>query len=241
MLIIPAIDIIGGKVVRLEKGDFKKATIYSSNPLEICLKWQNQGANFLHIVDLDAAKQGRLVNSGLIIDIIKKISIPAEIGGGLRSEEDVELYIKNGAGSVVLGTRVFEDRGYLKKLLRNFKEKIIVSVDFRGNKVVEKGWQHKTDLEPIKLIKDMQDMGVKRVIVTDTSRDGTLKGPNIKMFEEILSAVNISIVASGGVSSLNDIRALKEIGDKNLLGVIIGKALYENKLDMKEAMKLANA
>lgn len=240
MLIIPAIDIIDGKVVRLEKGDFNKEKVYSSDPLEAAKTWEEKGAKFLHIVDLDGARDGRPKNVGIIVNIIKNIKIPCEVGGGLRETSDIEYFLKNGAARVVIGTKAIEDIDYLEKLIFKFNERIIVSVDFSGNKVVKKGWQEKIDLEPMDAISQMHKKGVKTIVVTDIAVDGTLKGPNIENLKEILERVNIRVIASGGVSSLEDIKKLKEIKNKNLEGVIIGKALYEGKIDLIEAIKIAN-
>jgi len=238
MLIIPAIDIINGKVVRLEKGDFSKEKIYSSDPLEVAKNWETKGAKFLHIVDLDGAREGKIKNQDIIARIIKNIKVPCETGGGIRDKSDVEYFLKNGAKRVVLGTKAFEDMKYLAALVEEFNEKIVVSVDFSGNKVVKKGWQEKTDLDPMDVIRKMKKIGVKTIVVTDISVDGMLIGPKIEKFKEILNSVDISVIASGGISSLEDIKKLKELKNKNLKGVIIGKALYEGKIDLKEAIKL---
>jgi len=238
MLIIPAIDIIEEKVVRLEQGDFNKEKVYSNEPVEVAKNWERKGAKFLHIVDLDGAREGRIKNAGLIVKIIKAVKIPCEIGGGLRDASDIEYFLKKGAARAVLGTRAFEDTEYFEKLVFKFKDRIVVSVDFSGNKVVKKGWQEKTDLEPMDVIKKMQEIGVKTIVVTDISVDGTLMGPKIERLKEILSAVDISVIASGGISSLEDIKKLKEIQNKNLEGVIIGKALYEGRIDLQKAIEL---
>lgn len=241
MIIIPAIDIIGGKVVRLEKGDFNKEKVYPLDPVEAAKTWEAKGAEFLHIVDLDGAKQGKIKNAGLIVKIIEAVKIPCEVGGGLREEKDVEYFLKKGAKRVVLGTKAL-DVSYLKKLVAKFKEKIAVSIDFRhmgdGMIVVKTGWLEKTNLGPVALAKDMQDAGVKTIIVTDISKDGTLAGPNIEGLKQILNVVSISVIASGGVASLEDIRKLKAIKNKNLEGVIVGKALYEGRIDLEKAIKL---
>ena len=238
MLIIPAIDIINGKVVRLEKGDFSKEKVYSLDPLEVAKTWETKGAEFLHIVDLDGAREGRVKNVGIITNIIKNIKIPCEVGGGLREVSDVEYFLKNGATRVVISTVAFEDFEHFEKLVFKFNDKIVVSVDFSGNKVVKKGWQEKTELEPMNVIKKMQKIGVKTIVVTDISVDGTLMGPKIERLKEILDTVDISVIASGGISSLEDIKKLKEIKNKNLEGIIIGKALYEGRIDLEEAIKV---
>jgi phosphoribosylformimino-5-aminoimidazole carboxamide ribotide isomerase len=243
MIIIPAIDIINGKVVRLEKGDFNKEKVYSDDPVEMARKWQSEGAQFLHIVDLDGAKEGKIKNFDIIARVIKGVNVPCEVGGGLRREKDADFFLKEGAKRVVFGTKAFEDPEYLKRLISKFKEKIAVSIDFKnmsGALYVQKtGWLEKTDFNPIKIAMQMEKIGVSTIIATDISKDGTLKGPNIETLKQVLNAVNISVIASGGVSSLEDIKKLKEIKNKNLEGVIIGKALYEGRIDLKEAIEIA--
>lgn len=239
MLIIPAIDIIQGRVVRLYQGDFNKEKFYSDDPVQTALAWQKKGAQFLHIVDLDGAKYGEVKNKDVINKIIKAVRIPCEVGGGLRDEKDMEDFLKEGASRVVLGTRVFEDIGYLKKLVARFKDKIVVSVDFAGDRVVKKGWQEEADLSPDAMIDKIQETGVKTIVITDITMDGTLMGPNIKKLKKILKSADISVIASGGISSLEDIKRLKEIKSKRLEGVIVGRALYEGKFDLEEAIKAA--
>jgi len=238
MIIIPAVDIIQGKVVRLHQGDFTKEKSYSEDPVQTALMWQRKGARFLHIVDLDGAKYGKIKNREIISAIIKKVDIPCEVGGGLRDERDIEYFLEQGAQRVVIGTIAIEDRDYLKALIARFKEKIVVSIDFAGGYVAKTGWQEKTDLTPDVVARDMQKMGVKSIVVTDIAMDGTLMGPNIERLQKILGSVDISVIASGGVSCLEDIKRLKEIGSRNLEGVIIGRALYEGKIDLEEAIKI---
>lgn len=240
MLIIPAIDIIEEKVVRLEQGDFNKEKVYSNEPVEVAKAWEKKGARFLHIVDLDGAREGKVKNAKIIVRIIEAVKIPCEVGGGLREASDIEYFLKKGASRLVIGTRAFEDFNYLEKLVSKFDDKLVVSVDFSGDKVVKKGWQEKTNMDPIVMIKEMQKMGVKTIVVTDISVDGTLMGPKIDRLREIIDAVNISVIASGGISSLEDIKRLMEIKSKNLEGVIIGKALYEGRIDLKKAIEIAS-
>jgi len=240
MLIIPAIDIIKGRVVRLNQGDFNKVKSYSDDPVEVALSWQEKGATLLHIVDLDGAKEGKVKNKEVISRIIEAVSISCEVSGGLRYDKDIEYFLQKGAKRVVLGTKAFEDTSYLKKLLSRFKEKIVVGIDFSGERVVKKGWQEDTDLTPEDVAIDMQNIGVKTLEVTDIKMDGTLKGPNIERLKKILDVVEISVVASGGVSSIEDIKKLKSLGSKNLEGVIIGTALYEEKITLEEAIKISN-
>jgi len=237
MLIIPAIDIIQGKVVRLNQGDFNKKKIYSGDPVETARTWQKKGAELLHIVDLDGAKEGKVKNKEAIVSIIEALDISCEVGGGLRDEKDIEYFLNKGAKRVVLGTKAFEDIDYLKELLSKFNEKIAIAIDFRGKNLVKKGWQEKTDVTPESVALKMQEIGVKTIEVTDTGLDGTLKGPNIERLKNILTSVDISVVASGGVSSMEDIKKLKSLKSSNLEGVIIGTALYEGKITLEDAIK----
>ena len=240
MIIIPALDIIKGKVVRLYQGDFSKDTVYSDDPLESALSWQGKGAEFLHLVDLDGAKYGEVKNRDILARIIKAVEVPCEVGGGLRNEADVEYFLKQGARRVVIGTKAFEDTAYLQKLVKKFGDKIVVSIDSSAGRLVKKGWQEKTELSAVTWAGKMQAKGVKTIVVTDIATDGTLEGPNIEGLKEILTKVEISVIASGGVSGLEDIKKLKALGSKNLEGVIVGRALYEGKLDLGEAIKQAS-
>ncbi len=238
MLIIPAIDIIKGQVVRLLKGDFNQETRYSSDPVEMALTWQKKGARFLHLVDLEGAKYGEPKNKDVVMRIIKAVKIPCQVGGGLRNENDIEYFLKQGSRRVVLGTSALEDMDYLERLTLKFNEKIVVSIDFSGGKVAKSGWQEKTDLSPLLAAKEIQRRGVRTIVVTDISTDGTLKGPNIEGLKEILASVEISVIASGGVSSIEDIKNLKGMKSKNLEGVIVGRALYEDKVILEDALAL---
>ena len=239
MLIIPAIDIIGGKVVRLVKGNFNKKRIYSNNPLEMAKYLEKKGAELLHIVDLDGAREGKIKNQDIIAEIIKNIKTPCEVGGGIRDKSDIEYFLNSGARRVILGTKAFEDPRFLEELIKEFREKIAVGVDFHRDEVVKHGWKEKTGLDPIFMVQEMQKIGVKTIILTDISGDGTLKGPRIERLKQILNTVDISVIASGGISSLKDIKKLKEIENKNLEGVVIGKAIYESKIDLQEAIQIA--
>ncbi len=240
MLIIPAIDIIQGKVVRLNQGDFNKKKIYSEDPVKVALSWQKKGAELLHLVDLDGAKEGKIKNKEVLTRIIEEAGISCEVGGGIRSAKDIEYFLKKGAKRVVLGTKAFEDINYLKKLISKYNEKIAIAIDFKGESIVKKGWQEKIDLSPEEIVCKMQDIGVKTLEVTDTALDGTLKGPNVERLSKILDSVDISVIASGGVSNLSDIKKLKSIGKSNLKGVIIGTALYEGMLSLEDAIRASN-
>ncbi|MFH1853846.1 MAG: 1-(5-phosphoribosyl)-5-[(5-phosphoribosylamino)methylideneamino]imidazole-4-carboxamide isomerase [Candidatus Omnitrophota bacterium] len=238
MIIIPAIDIMQGRVVRLHQGDFNKEKFYSDDPVETALVWQKKGAALLHIVDLDGARFGEIKNKRLIDRIIKNVSISCEVGGGIRAEKDIEYFLKQGAKRVVLGTKAIEDPAYLKSVISEFGDRIVVGIDFAGKRVVKKGWQEDTGLRPNAVAREMQKAGVKTIEVTDIAMDGTLKGPNIEMLKDILASVDISVIASGGISSLDDIKALLGIDNKHFEGIIIGRALYEGKVDLEEAIKI---
>ncbi|PIP68061.1 MAG: 1-(5-phosphoribosyl)-5-[(5-phosphoribosylamino)methylideneamino]imidazole-4-carboxamide isomerase [Candidatus Omnitrophica bacterium CG_4_9_14_0_2_um_filter_42_8] len=242
MLIIPAIDIINGKVVRLEKGDFNKPTSYQLDPVEAAKLWEGQGAKLLHIVDLDGAKEGKIKNADTIVKIIKNIKVPCEVGGGIREIKDIDYFLENGAMRVVLGTKVIRDQDFFNDIVKKFGDKIVVSTDFKksGDQyyITTAGWVKKTGITVDFFIENIKEAKLKTIIVTDISRDGTLQGPNIEKLEQILASIDINVIASGGVSSLEDIKRLKAIKNKNLEGVIVGKALYENKIDLKEAIEL---
>lgn len=239
MIIIPAIDIIQGTVVRLHQGDFSKEKLYSDNPVEVARMWREKGAEFLHIVDLEGAKHGEMINRDVITKIIKSVDIPCEVGGGIRDDNDIDYFLQNGAKRVVVGTVALENTDYLKELVSRFDEKLVVSIDFSGGHVAKTGWQERTNLTPDLVAMGMENLGVKTIVVTDIATDGTLMGPNIDKLKKILASVDISVIASGGVSNLDDIKKLKALGSKNLEGVIVGRALYEGKIDLKKAIKAA--
>jgi phosphoribosylformimino-5-aminoimidazole carboxamide ribotide isomerase len=239
MLIIPAIDIKGGKVVRLRRGDFKEETVYSSNPLEITLKFVSLGARLIHIVDLEGALFGELKNISVVEEISKVVTVPIEFGGGIRNIKTIVKILSKGVSKVVLGTRACEDEGFIKEALKDFQDRLIVSIDERSGRVATDGWSIISSLKTLDLAKKMEGLGVKSLIYTDVSKDGTLSGPNIKRIKAILSSVKIPVVACGGISSLEDIKKLKQLQPRGLSGVIIGKALYEGKINLKEAIEIA--
>ncbi len=239
MIVIPAIDIIQGRVVRLQQGDFTKERSYSDDPVEVALNWQAKGAGFLHIVDLDGAREGKIKNGDTISRIIKSVRIPCEVGGGLRTVEDVEYFLKEGAERVILGTSAIGNMDFLKKLVFRFGGKIVVSIDFKEGRVVKRGWLEKTGLTPVDAIEQVRKAGVGIIVVTDIATDGVLRGPNIEILRKILAVTDISVVASGGISGLGDVKKLKGLGAKNLKGIIIGRALYEGKIDLEEAIEAA--
>jgi|YelNatPaOPRAMG01_1025707.scaffolds.fasta_scaffold02505_8 phosphoribosylformimino-5-aminoimidazole carboxamide ribotide isomerase len=237
MEIIPAIDIIEGRCVRLIKGDFSKEKVYNDNPREVARVWEELGVDRIHIVDLDGARLGKPVNRELILEITNEVDIPIEVGGGIRSLEVIREYIEGGVKKVVLGSIVLEDEEILKEWLSLYQENIIISLDVRRDKISAYGWLKDTNLSYIEYAKRLEEKGVKEFIYTNIERDGTLSGPDLIGLEHLIDVVHTPVIASGGISSLDDIIRLKEIGAK---GAIIGKALYEGRLDLKEAIVYAH-
>ena len=235
MKIIPAIDLMSGQVVRLYKGDPTQKTIYSDNPIEIAKKWEQNGADMLHIVDLDATL-GLGSNLSIIKKIIENVSIPVEVAGGLR-DESIVMDTAQISTRVVLGTLAFKDKITLKKLLETLgPKKIVISVDHKDGEIVIHGWQTETGIKLIDAIKDFLAMGFSEFLLTNVNRDGTLEGPDLKFLEQACNLENANVIASGGISNVKDVQDVKE---KNSYGVILGKALYENKISIQEAKKIS--
>lgn len=231
MKIIPAIDLMSGQVVRLYKGDPKQKTIYSDNPIEIAKKWEEKGADMLHIVDLDATL-GIGSNLEIMKKILKEISIPVEIAGGLRNESLI-LDVAKISNRIVVGTLAFKEKELLKKLLSILgSEKIVISVDHKDGEIVIHGWQNKTGIKLIDSIKEFLEMGFTEFLLTNVNRDGTMQGPDLEYLEQACSLQNANVIASGGISNIDDVKDVKE---KKAFGVILGKALYENKISIEGA------
>lgn len=235
MQIIPAVDIKNSKCVRLTQGKADTTIIYEEDPLKAALKWQEQGAQYLHIVDLDGAFTGEPVNFITVKNILSNIKIPAEIGGGIRTLETIKKYIDAGADRVILGTRITASTEFLRQAVNLYGDKIAVSIDASGGKIVVEGWVKITDIPAIDLAKKTKGIGVKTIIYTDIAVDGTLKGPNFKGIKELANAIKSGVIASGGISSIEDIQKIKKI--KGVAGAIIGKALYTGKINLDEALK----
>lgn len=235
MTIIPAIDIRNGKVVRLFRGDFSRETIYSDDPVKAALKWQGEGAKRLHVVDLDGALEGKLKNLNWIRKITASIDIPVEVGGGIRTAQEVTAVIKGGASYAILGTKACEDEEFLRKAVEKYGDKIIVSLDVKDGYLQTKGWLNPTDTKAVDFAKKVKAIGVRTVVYTDISKDGTLQGPDFENILKFLWDVEIDMIVSGGVSSIADIKILKEYDRKEIVGVIIGRALYDSKIILKEA------
>ena len=241
MKIIPAIDIIDGSCVRLVKGKFDSKKKYFDNPVKVAEKWKRQGADWLHIIDLDGAKTGIVKNLNIAVEIKKNIDIGVEYGGGVRDLETLEKVISSGIDRAILGTKAIEDRGFLRKSLRDFGDKIILSLDYgKDGLIFKNGWQKRTTLDIFYLTKKLEKLQVKEIIITDISRDGTLKGTNLEFIKKILLSSSLNLIIAGGVSSLDDIINFKKLEGKGISGVIIGKALYEGRVDLKKAIEIGD-
>jgi len=239
MIIIPAIDLKDGCVVRYVQGKLNKK-VYSSDPLKVAKHWVKQGAQFLHLVDLDGAFTGVPKNLEIVKNIVKNISVPVEFGGGVRKIETIQLLLDAGVNRVVLGTKAVQDSVFLKKAFAKFKDKIIVGVDAKEGKVMIQGWKtgfKNTDACKFSLY--LKELGFKELIYTDTLKDGTLTGPNIKELKRLLKATGLKIIASGGISRLEDLHKLKSLEKEGVSAVIIGKALYEGRFTLPQAIKMS--
>jgi len=241
MLIIPAIDLKEGKCVRLEQGLMDKATVYSDDPASMAQHWESLGAELLHVVDLNGAFAGAPRNLDAIIAIRKAITIPIEVGGGIRDMETIRALVSNGINRIILGTAAIENPSLVQQACKDFPEKIIVGIDAKDGMVAIKGWAEVTKVKAVDLAKQMQDYGVIAVIYTDIKRDGMLTGPNIDATEAIAESLDIPVIASGGVSRLEDIKGLLDIARSGVDGVITGKAIYSGSLDLKKAIAFTKA
>ena len=236
MIILPAIDLVQGKAVRLYKGDYDRMTVYDDHPQNVAQYFRECGAEWIHIVDLEGAKSGLTPNIDTIRSIISSCGLKAEVGGGIRSMEIIEKYVDADVSRVVLGTAAVNDSIFLKEAVDSFGELIAVGVDIKYNYVAIKGWTEKSSRTATEFCKSMQDLGVKTIICTDISRDGAMKGTNLELYRKLSAELELDLVASGGVSSMKDVLALKESG---IYGAIIGKALYTKDIDLKQALEAA--
>jgi len=236
MIIYPAIDIKDGRCVRLVQGKFNDMTVYSDHPVDMALKFEQMGAEYLHIVDLDGARLGKPQNIAAISEMAVKLGIPIQLGGGIRSIEMIEIILCRGIHRVILGTSAVKDPDLVKKAVQAFGNSLAVAIDAKGGMVAIEGWAKTSEFTAIGFAKKMEELGAKIIIYTDISRDGMLKGPNLKAMEDMVKAVGIEVIASGGVTNLQDIKNLKEIG---VSGVIVGKALYTGDVDLKDAIAAA--
>jgi len=236
MIIYPAVDIKDGKCVRLLQGRFSDVTVYSDNPLDMAKKWEEAGAEYLHVVDLDGARTGKSKNSDIITEIAAAVKMPVQLGGGIRSMETIEDYLSKGIQRVILGTSAVKDPEFVKIALEKYGERVVIGIDAKDGMVAIEGWEKTSDFTAVDFARKMVELGARTIIYTDIAQDGTLNGPNLKSMKEMIDSVEAEIIASGGVGSLQDIKNLKEI---NAQGVIVGKALYTGAVDLKEAIKIA--
>lgn len=236
MKIFPAIDLYDGKAVRLYKGDYNEMTVYSENPIEIARDFEAAGAKFIHMVDLEGAKDGTTPNIDIVRQVANETSLFVEIGGGIRSMETLDKYFAAGVSRAILGTAAVTDEAFLKAAVAKYGEKIAVGADIKDGMVAIKGWLEKSEYSTDSFFEKMCSLGVKTIICTDISKDGAMKGTNRELYSELSKKFDIDIVASGGVSTLDDISAL---ADMELYGAIIGKAYYIGAIDLKEAIKIS--
>ena len=239
MIIFPAIDIRGGKCVRLLKGDFEKETIFSDKPADMAKKWESMGAEYLHLVDLDGARAGAPQNLETVKSIIDAVKIPVELGGGIRTMTDIENVLGLGVARVILGSVAVRDPELVREACEKYGERVVVGIDARGGIVAVDGWGVSGDVEATELAIRMKAAGVKTIIYTDISRDGTLDGVNVEATKNLAEKSGVKIVASGGVKSIDDIKALKNVEASGIEGVICGKSIYMGALDLKAAIKIA--
>lgn len=231
MIIFPAIDILNGKCVRLIQGDYQQETVYSDSPVNMALEWESKGAEYLHLVDLDGAKTGQSINKQVIKEIAQSVSIPVQVGGGIRSIETVKEHIENGVSRVIIGTAAISDPDFLQQAVDTYEDKIAVSIDAKNGYVATDGWTRTSEIKAIDLLLELEQMGVETIVYTDILRDGMLQGPNFAELTTINQATSIDVIASGGVTTKEDVQQLQSM---NLYGAIIGKALYDGNLKFED-------
>ena len=237
MLIVPAVDMLNGECIRLYKGDYNKVTVYG-DPVEIALKWESMGADLIHLVDLDGAESGNPKNLEVIKKLVENLKIPVELGGGIRSMETIKMYLDLGVSRVILGTAAVENMALVACAAAVYGEKIVVGIDAVDGIVKTKGWLEDTKLKAVDLAYEMRELGVSRIIYTDINRDGTLAGPNLEETKNIAVESNLKVTASGGMSSLKDVKNVLKLEEFGVDEVILGKSIYEGKIDLKEALDL---
>jgi phosphoribosylformimino-5-aminoimidazole carboxamide ribotide isomerase len=235
-LIFPAIDLKGGKVVRLQQGRAEAATVYSDDPAAVARRWEDEGARYLHVVDLDGAFEGEPRNWEGVRAILRAVQIPIQLGGGLRSRAQIEEAMEMGVTRVVLGTKACDSPEFVNSLVQDFGARIVVGIDARDGFVAVKGWVEKTQLPAVEFAQQISQLGARNIVFTDVSTDGMLAGPNYAAITSLCAAVSCNVIASGGVSRIEDVHALQRLTETcpNLVGVIIGKALYDGRIDLKQ-------
>lgn len=235
MIIFPAIDLYEKKAVRLYKGDYTQMTVYSENPLEVALGFKEAGAQYIHMVDLEGAKEGTTPNFDIVRAVAQKSGLKVEIGGGIRTEETVARYIDAGVMRVILGTAAVSDSTFVEKMCNKYGDKIVVGADLKDGEVAVKGWTEKSGISGMDFCKKMQEIGICTIICTDISRDGAMRGTNRALYKTLSEKFSMNIVASGGVSTIDDVKALC---DMDIYGAIIGKAIYTGDIDLRRAIEV---
>ncbi len=236
MIILPAVDILGGKCVRLWQGDYARETVYGEDPVAMAQRWIRQGAKFLHLVDLDGARQGFPYNQGVILDIVQSSPVPVEVGGGIRTPAAIEGYLSRGVNRVILGTSAYADPLFLKEACAKWPGKVAIDIAAKNGIAAITGWAKETEISAVALAKRCEELGASLVIYTDILRDGTQKGLNLPAILEVAHALKIPLIASGGVSTIEDIEGLRPLEKEGVIGVIVGKALYSGTLKLAEAI-----
>ncbi len=237
MDVIPAIDLLEGRCVRLYQGDYERSQVFNDNPADVARQWVEQGASWLHVVDLDGAKTGKVVNRSAIAAILQAVSVPIQVGGGLRDRNSVVQLLDLGVQRVILGTVAVEQPQLVAELCQEFPGQIVVGIDARNGRVATRGWLETSEVLATQLALQMQELGAAAVIYTDIHRDGTLQGPNLEALRELATAVSIPAIASGGVSSIIDLLSLLALAPLGVTGVIVGRALYTGDISLKEALQ----
>lgn len=238
MIVIPAVDIKNGKCVRLLQGRMDDETVYSDDPGATAAKWARLGARMIHVIDLDGAFAKRPQNMASVRKILQAVNVPVQLGGGIRNEETVHQYMEMGVKRLIIGTEAIKKPAFVKKICRTYPQQVVVGIDARNGKVAVDGWTETTQVESIDLAREFEDCGVAAINFTDIQRDGMQSGPNLEATRHLAEAVSIPVVASGGVSSIEDVKALLPLQKSGVIGVIIGKALYSGALDLKAALDL---
>lgn len=238
--IYPAIDMRGGKCVRLLQGDYNKETVYGDSPFDMAKAFADAGAEWIHMVDLDGAKAGKRVNDQYVIEVAKKLDAKVQIGGGIRTEEDVAYYIENGVDRVILGSAAISNPDFVKDMLKKYKEKIAIGIDAKDGYVATEGWLNTSSVKATDLGVELAKAGAQTFIFTDIATDGMLSGPNIDAVATLASVTGKQVIASGGVSSIEDLKALSKLADQGVSGAIVGKAIYTNQFTVQEALEEVN-
>lgn len=233
MIILPAIDLKDGKCVRLTQGDYNKETVYSDSPVAVAKKWEDKGAEYLHLVDLNGAKDGKSINEAIIFEIAQTVNIPVQVGGGIRTLATVDAFIQAGIERVIIGTAAINDWKFLQEAVEKYQEKIAVSLDAREGYIATDGWTKTSAIRAVDLLKKLEALGIKTIVYTDIAKDGMLKGPNLTELQMINEQTKIDVIASGGITTKTDVKAVKQL---NVYAAIIGKALYDGQIKLEDIL-----